>query len=203
MAHVDGTRPALLRNFLQRRASSSPRQSSDIASDTVFATKGSAASSTGSPVYDPAFEVVDRVIASKAGHAADGTRYGVERGIFYTNRIASPARRCTWSSGSTSGTRNVPGKLPRRCRAVRTRSTSPVSTRLTRCQRRSRRARPTQQRCLRLTTAGSCATTRWRACAGWCTAGASVKTRCLLTRCGLSRKNICSLVGGWTLHRME
>lgn len=70
LSHVEQTRPQLLRNFLQRRASSSPPPSSDIASETVFASKEAG----DRPPYDPAFEVVDRVIASKPGKAADGTR---------------------------------------------------------------------------------------------------------------------------------
>lgn len=81
MAHVEDTRPALLRNFLQRRTSSGspPGGSSDMASETVFFPMDTSGSRSAQ-VYDPAFEVVDRVIACKSGHAADGSRCEFQRG---------------------------------------------------------------------------------------------------------------------------
>lgn len=185
MSHVDATRPALLRNFLQRRASSSPPPL-DIASETVFAPSGSNTSS--SAPYDPAFEVVDRVFAAKPGKDADGARYLAcsdddERPrVNYvgptmlrcfaccvptldstTTPCACTAPRSTWSNGSTWATQRAPGRLHRPCPVPRTKPRLPASVPLTPCPYPSRHARPTQQQCRPSTTGGRCVTTRYGA----------------------------------------
>lgn len=68
LTYIEATRTQLLRNFLQRRSASPATSTADTGgSEGMQGAKSS--------VYDPAYEVVDRVFARMQGVGANGKRY--------------------------------------------------------------------------------------------------------------------------------